>query len=143
MFRSKSLVAPVLILAATIVGCATGSDNGGGDPNGTGTTNTDSDGGGAAASSNSDSGGSSNASDGGGSTVDSGPPSSTDGGGGGGGGGSCSGYADPNTKADCIDTQYCGGSKPPCNPNGCDGTGASAYWCNLSTKKCVKKPSGC
>ena len=54
-------------------------------------------------------------------------------------GGSCSGYASPTTSAKCVDTQYCGGSKPPCNANGCDG----AYWCDLSTKKCVKKPTGC
>jgi len=48
--------------------------------------------------------------------------------------GACSGYADPSTPATC---HACSGST--CQANGCYG----GYYCNLSTTKCVAKPSSC
>jgi hypothetical protein len=137
--HSLAFVFPLLAIACatgatTDVGGDPGTDGGGGTMGSMGTGSGE--GGGGTMGGGSDSGG-------GGGTKDSGGGTGTDSGGGGGmdsgGGGNCTGYADPNTTADCVDTQYCGGSKPPCNPNGCDTT----YWCDLSTKKCVKKPAGC
>jgi len=139
-----SMVVCGLVSAGCVIGCATGTDGGSGDPSST-TDGTDpaanGDGGGSSATPTGSGGSSNNASstnDAGNDKSDSGSNTQTDSGNGG-GGGTCPGYADPNTSASCVDTQYCGGSKPPCNPNGCDG----AYWCDLSTKKCVKKPSSC
>ena len=129
-----------VVLGLVGVACATGTDSQGGDqgnpdPNATSTdgTNPAPDGGnsGGQSAAGNDAGGGGNTDSGGG-----GGGGGTDSGG---GGGTCSGYAAPNTSAKCVDTQYCGGSKPACNANGCDG----AYWCDLSTKKCVKKPSSC
>ncbi len=132
-----TLVAVVLGIAG--IACATGTDSQSGDPgsdpHATSTDGTNpepgSDGGntGAQSAAGNEAGGGGDSGGGGGGGMDSG----------GGGGGTCAGYADPNTSAKCVDTQYCGGSKPACNANGCDG----AYWCDLSTKKCVKKPTGC
>jgi hypothetical protein len=49
-------------------------------------------------------------------------------------GGACAGYAKPTTIATC---HSCG--TRPCQANGCYGS----YYCELSSKKCVPKPSGC
>ncbi len=132
-----------VVLGFLGVACATGTDAQSGDPSADPNASTSTDGttpapgsdggngtGQSAAGNDGGGGGTADSGGGGGGGVDSG---------GGGGGGTCPGYAAPNTSAKCVDTQYCGGSKPACNANGCDG----AYWCDLSTKKCVKKPSGC
>ena len=141
MVRSTNVVSIFLCVAAA-VGCATGSDGGGDPASSVDSTDpqrvADEGGVGSSGSGASGSSGSTNDSGAGGGVVN-GDSGTSQPEGGSTSGGACPGYADPNTPAACVDTAYCGGAKPACNPNGCDST----YWCNLSTKKCVKKPSSC
>ena len=149
MSRNSVFALPFLAGVASIAACATGSDVGGDpasstsstDPGDSGATGSD------AGATHNDSG-QSTGTDSGASNddgtdsgsndegTDSGSKNGTDSG----AGSTCVGYAPPDTAAACVDTQYCGvKGKPACNANGCDTT----YYCELSSKNCVKKPSGC
>jgi hypothetical protein len=139
MTRRSFSAGPFIAIFALAAGCATGASSTGdigaavdgadaGDDGGSVTTDPSGNGGGTDAGSTSNPG------------TDSGSTSNPGTDSGSGSGGTCPGYADPSTPAKCTDPGYCGGSKlPACNPNGCGG----AYWCTISTKVCVKKPSTC